>query len=65
MLELRVGAQGGEERLLEAVVGVDAADRSAQHAEHFAAVAVEQDLERGQGGGHAQGLNAPAARRER
>ena len=53
MLELRVGAQRGEEGLLEAVVGVDPSDRAAQHAEHFAGVPVEQSLEWRQRCGHA------------
>ena len=51
MGEPRVGPQRGDEGLLEAVVGVDAADGRSQHAEHLAGVPVEQGLERWEGGG--------------
>jgi hypothetical protein len=50
VLELRVGAQRGQEGLLKAVVRVDPADRAPQDSEHLAGVIVEQLLERGQFG---------------
>jgi len=48
VLQLGVGPQGGEEGLLEAVLGAGAADRSAQDGHHVARVLVDQGLERGQ-----------------
>jgi hypothetical protein len=48
VLELRVGTQRRQERLLEAVLGALAPDRPAQHGHHLGRVLVDQDLERGQ-----------------
>ena len=45
MLQLRVRAERGDERLLEAVLGVMGADGGHQEAEHVGAVLVEQCLE--------------------
>ena len=49
VLEARVGAQSGDEGLLEAVLGVVGADRRDQEPEHVGAVLVEQRLKRGKG----------------
>ena len=62
MREPRVGAQGGDEGLLKAVVGIDPADRAAQHAEHFARVTVEQNLEWRKRGAHVP-IKRPGAAR--
>lgn len=43
--QARVGAQGGEKRLLEGVLGPLAADRAAQHRHHLGGVLVDQRLE--------------------
>ena len=48
VLQLRIGAQGGDEGLLEAVVGVAAPDRAAAYGHHLVRVLVDQGLERGQ-----------------
>ena len=48
VLQLRVGTQGGEEGLLEAVLGVGAADSPPQHRHHIGGVLVDQSLERRQ-----------------
>jgi hypothetical protein len=40
----RVGAQGGEERFLEAVLGVHPPDGPTQHRHHVGGVLVDQDL---------------------
>ncbi len=47
-LQLGVGAQGGDEGLLEAILGVKAPDGAAQHSHHGGGVFVEQGLEGGQ-----------------
>jgi hypothetical protein len=52
VLEPRVRAQGGEERLLKAVVGVEAADGAPEDAQHLTAMAVEENLEGGEAGHH-------------
>jgi hypothetical protein len=48
--QLRVGAQRGEEGLLEAVLRIAAADGPSQDRHHLGGVLVEQGLKRGQGG---------------
>jgi len=44
--QLRVGTQGGDERLLPAVVGIDRSHHAAQHLQHGAAVVGHDALER-------------------
>ena len=58
----RVGAQRGEEGLLEAVLGRLGADHRSQRAPDVVAVSVEQDLEGGEASG-ASTMNARAQRR--
>ncbi len=50
VVQLRIGAQRRQEGLLEAVIGIGAADGAAQHGHHVPGVLVEEGLERGQGG---------------
>jgi hypothetical protein len=45
VFQLRIGAQGGDEGLLETVVGIGASDCATQHAHHVGGVLVEKGLE--------------------
>ena len=49
VLQARVGAQGGDEGLLEAVLGVVGADGRHQEPEHVGAVLIHQRLKRWKG----------------
>jgi hypothetical protein len=63
--QARVGAQRGDHRLLEAVVGVDGADRGDAEAQHGLGVLVEQALERRGTSGERVGLVEREVERQR